>query len=224
MRASFTFAGSEDPRATERLGLIDRMHGVMCGLLTEIEEGGMASPPWPPFRAPTLGVPNLTVSRLLKMLNELQRPRTDPGDGEAGRVLDTQIEAQVHGPIDLHRDVELLVADPAFAATATGTMLRELGVRYEIPVQWHCGFQLPVREVPDNFRGPAMPRLAQRIAGSNGTLDAAVIGIAEASLHEQPDAWRDWGSHAEALQHLKQLWHVLVHHGVPARGTRSPTS
>jgi hypothetical protein len=224
MRTSFTFAGSEDPRATERLGLIDRMHGVMCGLLTEIEEGGMASPPWPPFRAPTLGVPNLTVSRLLKMLNELQRPRTDPGDGKAGRVLDTQIEAQVHGPIDLHRDVELLVADPAFAATATGTMLRELGVRYEIPLQWHCGFQLPVREVPDNFRGPAMPRLAQRIAGSDGTLDAAVIGIAEASLHEQPDAWRDWGSHAEALQHLKQLWHVLVHHGVPARGTRSPTS
>ena len=179
----------------------------------------MAAPPWPPFRAPTLGVPNLTVARLLKILNELRSPRRDPADGEAGRVLDTQIEAQVHGPLDLHRDVELLVVDPAFATTATGTTLRELAVKYEIPMQWHCGFRLPVGEVPDNFRGPAMPRLAHRIAGRDGTLDASVIGIAEASLHEQPDAWREWGTHAEALQHLKQLWHVLVHYGLPARGT-----
>jgi hypothetical protein len=177
----------------------------------------MASPPWPPFRAPTLGVPNLTVGRLLDVLKELPQPRRNSGDGDAGRALDTQIEAQVHGPIDLHEDVELLVADPAFAATTSGTILRELSMRYEIPLRWHCGFRLPVREVPDDFRGPAMPRLAQRIAGNDGTLDVAVIGSAEASLNEQPDAWRDWGSHAEALQHLKQLWHVLVHYGSPAR-------
>jgi len=224
MRASFTFMGSEDPRASERLGTIGRMHSVMAALLAEIEEGGMATPPWPPFRAPTLGVPSLTVVRLMDVLNELPRQRTDPADGEAGRVLDTQIEAQVHGPIDLDRDVELLVADPAFVATATGTVLRELALRYEIPLRWHCGFRLPVREVPDDFRGPAMPRLAQRIAGNDGTLDVAVIGSAEASLHEQPDSWRDWGTHADALQHLKQLWHVLVHYGLPALGTRGLTS
>ena len=224
VRTSFTFAGSEDPRATERLGMMDRMHSVMAALLSEIEAGGMASPPWPPFRAPTLGIPNLTVVRLMDVLMELRLPRRDPADENAGRVLDTQIEAQVHGPIDLHRDVELLVADPAFAATATGTMLRELTVRYEIPLRWHCGFWLAVREVPDNFRGPEMPRLAQRIAGFDGILDAAVIGSAEASLHQQPDRWRDWGSHAEALQHLKQLWHVLVHHGLPARARTGPIS
>jgi hypothetical protein len=55
-------------------------------------------------------------------------------------------------------------------------------------------------------------------------LDAAVIGSAATSLHEQPDAWRDYGSHAEALQHLKQLWHVLVHYGSPARGTLGSAS
>jgi hypothetical protein len=223
MRTSFTFAGSEDPRAPERLGIIGRMHSVMGGLLAEIEEGGMASPPWPPFRAPTLGVPNLTIARLLDVLKKLPQPRRDPAIGDAGRVLDTQIEAQVHGPIDLHRDVELLVADPAFAATAIGKILSELALRYEIPLQWHCGFRLPVRDVPDDFRGPEMPRLAQRIAGSDGTLDAAVIGIAEASLHKQPDEWREWGKHAEVLQHLKQLWHVLVHYGLPARSATVPT-
>ena len=58
--------------------------------------------------------------------------------------------------------------------------------------------------------------LAPRIAGDDGTLDAAVIGSAEALLHERPEEWRDWGSHAEALQHLKQLWHVLILYGFPA--------
>jgi hypothetical protein len=61
--------------------------------------------------------------------------------------------------------------------------------------------------------------LAQRILGHDGMLDVSVIGRAEASLHEQADTWLDWGTHAEALQHLKQLWHVLVHYGSPSRGT-----
>jgi hypothetical protein len=224
MRTSFTFMGSEDPRATERLGVIDQMDCVMTALLAEIEEGGMASPPWPPFRAPTLGVPNLTVFRLLKdIIKDLQQPRREPAEGELGRVLDTEIEAQVHGPIELHRDVELLVADPAFVETPTGARLRELALRNGIPLRWHPGFRLSVNDVPDYFRGPAMVRLASRIAGEDGMLDAAVIGSAEPSLRKQPDSWREWGDYAEALQHLKQLWHVLVHYGLPARDTR-PTS
>jgi hypothetical protein len=208
--------GSEDPQAIDRLGLIDRMNCVMDALLSEIEDGGTTSPPWPPFRAPTLGVHNLTVPRLLDMLLQLAEPRRDPAEGSAGRVLDTQVEAQVHGPIDLQHDIELLVVDPAFATTVTGATLRQAVSRYRIPLRWHCGFRLHVRDVPADFRGPAMPRLARRIAGDDGMLDAAVIGSAEASLHERPDEWRDWGSHAEALQHLKQLWHVLVHYGFPA--------
>jgi hypothetical protein len=49
-RTSFTFMGSENPRATERVGTIGRMHSVMAALLAEIEAGGMATPPWPPYR------------------------------------------------------------------------------------------------------------------------------------------------------------------------------
>jgi hypothetical protein len=66
-----------------------------------------------------------------------------------------------------------------------------------------------------------MPLLAQRIAGKDGTLTAAVIGAAEASLRKQPDSWQEWGNQEVALQHLKQLWHVLVHYGLPAH---SPTA
>jgi hypothetical protein len=223
-RTSFTFMGSEDPRAMERIGLIDRMDCVMGALLAEIQEGGMATPPWPPFSAPTLGVPYLTVARLLDILEELAEPRRDPAEGDPGRVLDTAIEAQVHGPIDLQRDCELCVADPAFADTATGMILGELALKYEIPLGWHSGFRLSVREVPDDFRGPAIPRLARLIAGDDGLLDAAVIGSAEALLHTEPDAWRDYGSHDQVLIHLRQLWHVLVHYGSPAHRRRAPTS
>ena len=38
-RTSFTFAGSEDPRATERLGMIGQLDNVMAALFAEIEAG-----------------------------------------------------------------------------------------------------------------------------------------------------------------------------------------
>ena len=212
-RTSFTFAGSEAPLAPERLGLIDALDSVMAALFAEIEDGAMATPPWPPFRAPTLGVRDLTIARLLNLVGQLANSRPAPRDLEPGRVLDTQIEAQVHGPIELHEDVELLVADPSFAPTPTGELLRQLASRYGFALHWHSGFRLCVADVPDDFRGPEMPRLARRIAGDGGTVDAAVIGAAEATLHTQPETWRDWGTHAEVLQLFKQLWHLLVHYG-----------
>jgi len=74
----------------------------------------------------------------------------------------------------LRQDVELLVADPAFAETATGTILREVASTYRIPLRWHSGFQLPVDNVPDDFRGPAMPLLAQRLAGKGETMPGEI--------------------------------------------------
>jgi hypothetical protein len=212
-RTSFTFAGSEDPRAPERLGTIGCLDAVMAALFEEIEAGGVAAPPWPPFRAPTLGVPDLTVPRILDRMGALATPRPDPANLRPGRVLDTQIEAQVHGPVDLREDVELLVADPSFAQADTGGTLHKLATRYGFPLRWHGGFALRVADVPDDFRGPAMPQLARAIAGDDGVIDAAVIGAAETRLHREPDRWREWGTHAEGLQLLKQLWHVVVHCG-----------
>jgi hypothetical protein len=216
-RCSFTFSGSEQAFAVERLGTIDRMASVMTALLREVASGEGARVPWPPFVAATLGIENLTIPRLLDILcRELPLPPTDPSTATPGRVLDSCVEAQIHGPINLRHDTERLVIDPAFNGTPTGEMLKEISRRYEIPIQRHCGFQLPLHAVPDDFRGPAMPKLARRIA-VNGLVDAAVIGAAEATLYSQPELWRDWGSFEETLQHLKQLWHVVVHYGAPAR-------
>jgi hypothetical protein len=189
------------------------MDNVMSELLAEIEAGGMAAPPWPPFHAPTLGLPGVTIPRLLEILKGLALPRQATVGRAPGRVLDTQIEAQVHGPIDLRRDVDVLVADPAFSETSTGAVLRALAARYDFPLRWHGGFRLAVHDVPDDFRGPQMPKLAARIAGHDGVIDAAVIGLAEAWLYRRPEEWRDWAGPEDTLDHLKQLWHVLVHYG-----------
>jgi hypothetical protein len=215
-RCTFTFSGSEQTLAIERLGTIDKMVSVMAALVREVASGQGARVPWPPFVAPTLGIENLTIPHLLKVLcRELPLPWPDPTTGTPGRVLDSCVEAQVHGPINLRCDIERLVIDPAFDGTPTGKILNEISCKYTIPIQRHCGFQLPVDAVPDDFRGPAMPKLARRIA-RNGLVDAAVIGVAEVTLYSQPDLWQDWGSREETLQHLKQLWHVVVHYGGPA--------
>ena len=214
-RCSFTFSGSELSLVPQRLGTIDRMTCVMEALIGEVALGEGARTPWPPFVAPTLGVEGLTVPRLLDILcRKLPTTPPDPSTGIPGRVLDSCVEAQIHGPISLRHDIERLVIDPAFDGTFTGEILSQISCKYEIPIQRHCGFQLRVDEVPDNFRGQAMPKLAQRVA-QNGLVDAAAIGSAEATLYSQAETWRDWGSREETLQHLKQLWHVVVHYGTP---------
>jgi uncharacterized protein DUF3626 len=215
-RTTFTFMGSEDGRAAQRIGTIQRMDTVLAPLMEEIEQGGTTAPPWPPYRAPTLGVPDLTVNRLLRRCDQLIENRRDVADANPGRVLDTQIEAQVHGPVSLDQDVEWLVADPAFSETGTGTLLRALSERYCFPLRWHCGFRLTLDAVPDDFRGPAMPSLARRVADGSGSIDAAAIGRAQVSLGQRPGEWVAWGNEAEVLQLLKQLWHVVVHYGSPA--------
>jgi Protein of unknown function (DUF3626) len=215
-RTSFTFSGSEQQDAAERLGTIDQVECVLAPLLAEVANGAGAQVPWPPFTAPTLGVANLTVPGLLERVSrELVLTRTNASSGAAGRVLDTGLEAQVHGPIDLQRDVERLVADPAFSGTPTGDCLNELSRKFCFPLDWHVGFRLSARDVPGAFRGPAVSKLARRIAG-DGVVDAAVIGAAQRSLRLCPEDWRDWGTPDDTLEHLKQLWHVLVHYGEPA--------
>lgn len=215
-RTSFTFMGSEQPDAADRMGSIDAMEGVLAPLCDEVASGRGAAVPWPPFAAPTLGVGQLTVPALFHRIStELPRPRADPSTGVAGRVLDSQIEAQVHGPVQMDQDVDCVVADPSFAGTETGSCLEALCRKHGLRLGWHVGFQLAWQDVPDDFRGPVMPRLAQRIA-RDGMLGAACIGEAQRSLRFHPEEWCEWGTPAEALQHLKQLWHVLVHYGRPA--------
>jgi hypothetical protein len=53
--------------------------------------------------------------------------------------------------------------------------------------------------------------------GGAQRLDAANIGAAAAGVIRDPERWSDWGAPAEVLQHLKDLWVLVVAHGEPVR-------
>jgi hypothetical protein len=163
------------------------------------------------------GVRDLTVPALIRRLrSEFGLPLGAYAVSEPVRNLNYYVEAQVHGDIDLASDADALIADPSFLGTDTGDTLLALCSKYDLKLGWHHGFHLAAEAVPRDFRGPAMPSLARRVARS-GVVDASAIGAAVRDLHENPDAWSDRGTFDDVLQELKLLWHVLVRYGNAVR-------
>lgn len=108
-------------------------------------------------------------------------------------VLDDYIEAQVHGEVDLARDVEALVLDPSYRGTEIEAAARNLGT-----VEWHDGFRIAAEELlrhPD-YRGPEFTALGAELA-EDGQLDPRILGKATG----QDD------------QALKRVWHLLARFG-----------
>jgi hypothetical protein len=202
-RTTFSFGDSHtEPRD---LGTIDAFDSVLAGLLEATSSTGVA-----------LGRAETSVDSLIEVIKEQPSARvvgTDP----PGRALDDYIEAQVHGRVELAADAEAIVADPSFRGTEIGHVLGETARRHGLELSWHVGFELDAAEVPTEFRGPAIPVIAQRIAREFGAgsprLHAELIGRAARSVVTDPDRWKDWDTPAETLQRIKQLWHVLVQFG-----------
>ncbi|MFE6223118.1 DUF3626 domain-containing protein [Streptomyces sp. NPDC057854] len=121
-------------------------------------------------------------------------------EADAADPLDDYVEAHVHGPVEVARDVEALVLDPSHRGTAVEAAARRL----PCPVEWHGGFRLTVAELrrhPD-FRGPEYVELGARIA-VDGLLTPRIVQ--DASL-----------SPAYAPQDVKRVWHYLARFGAPA--------
>lgn len=123
-------------------GPIDAFAGVLAGLLEAVDA-----------RRFTLGRDDLTVAALVAAV--LARP-AEPFLRRHGRSLDEYLEAQLHGPLLLSRDVELLVCDPSFRATPCDEVLQALAARHAIPLAWHQGFRLAFTSIDAEFRGPAV--------------------------------------------------------------------
>ena len=116
-------------------------------------------------------------------------------------ALDDYVEAQVHGPVLLDRDVEALVLDPCYQ----GTEIEDAARRLPGAVEWHPGYRLSVEELrrhPD-FRGREFVDLGARIA-VDGFLNPLIIGTASRS-----------GDHDQ--QSLKRVWHCLARFGEPGK-------
>lgn len=121
-------------------------------------------------------------------------------EADAQDALDDYVEAQVHGPVRLDRDVEALVLDPSHRGTAVEKAAARLGC----PVEWHDGFRLTVEELrrhPD-YRGPEFVELGARLA-VDGLLDPRILGEAAAA------------DHGHDPQALKRVWHCLARFGAP---------
>jgi hypothetical protein len=114
--------------------------------------------------------------------------------------LDDYIEAHVHGPLRLDRDVEALVLDPSFR----GTEVEHAAARRACPVEWHSGYRLAVAELRchPGYRGPEYVELGVALA-RDGQLDPRVIG--DAARTGRYDG-----------QDLKRVWHCLARFGSPA--------
>jgi hypothetical protein len=112
-------------------------------------------------------------------------------------LLDDYVEAHVHGPVLMGRDVEALVLDPCYRGTMVERAAAELPVRTE----WHHGFRLSVRELSRHpaYRGPEYVALGRSLA-RDGYLDGRIIGEA-----------RDTGAYDP--QALKRVWHYVARYG-----------
>lgn len=130
----------------------------------------------------------------------------------ASRQLDGYVEAQVHGGVDLADDVEAMVLDPSFRGSDVEQHLATAAARHGFELVWHRGSELAVADVPDHFRGPSMPALARRVAGSRGVVHASAIGIA-ASEHPYEDPTPLGDPPESPSQQLKYLWHTLLAYG-----------
>lgn len=130
----------------------------------------------------------------------------------ASRDLDGYIEAQVHGGVSLGDDVVEMVLDPSFRGTQVERDLATAAERFGFEIRLHSGSELHVRDVPADFRGPTMPELAAQVAGSDGIVNANVIGVAAArERFEEPSRLGDPPD--GPLQQLKYLWHAVVAYG-----------
>lgn len=111
--------------------------------------------------------------------------------------LDDYVEAQVHGVVDLTRDIEAL--DPCYR----GTLIQTAARRLACPIQWHSGFALTTTELRRNpsYRGLEFVDLGVSLA-RHGRLNPRIIG----------DASRT-GRYDE--QALKRVWHYVARFGSP---------
>lgn len=218
-RTTFLFGDSAGGSAD--LGLIGDFAPVLAPLLESAAAGEGA-----------LGRPGVSlqtfVSGLLRGDHTRRRGAFAPAVTHA---LNDYIEAQVHGEVNLARDVEAVAIDAAFRETETGELLLASSRRHGFEVEWHAGLQLRLAEIPltapEASGRPLMRwqefcadgrayKLAQRVADeqtSAARLDAVNIGQAAVSVVREPERWRDWGAAEQVLVHLKDLWLMLVAHG-----------
>ncbi len=143
------------------------------------------------------------------------------GAHRSARELDRYIEAQVHGTVELERDVLAIVLDPSFRRTAVERAIASAAERFGFAVEWNEGSEVAPEAIPPSFRGAEMLPLARRTARDDGLVDAAAIGRALAELRfTAPSVTGDPESSPQ--QRYKKLWHCCLAFGRPSSADPHP--
>lgn len=208
-RATFCVEDSHRNADEARLvdiGTIDEPMSLLAGLLERAATTGQA-----------LAMSHGDVAGLVAALQAPIRSGAHPDAVvPIGRALDSTeyIEAQLHGPIDLARDVARIVIDPSFVDTETGTALRAAADRFGVEISCHHGYCLDMADYRDTrvreFRGPDVGALALRVHRDycvpGEPITAHAIGLAAREPAAATDPVRQW---------IKQVWHTMVAFGRP---------
>lgn len=138
--------------------------------------------------------------------------RTAPSEPRLARRLDGPLEAQVHGPVDLGRDVEAISVDPSFVGTPVADGLALVHARFGVP--WHTG--PPVERSAQGWSTTRDQELVRRAlqerASSGQPCTAAWVGVvARSSLW----AWTS-GDDKVIGEIAKFLWNELFSPTRPA--------
>jgi len=112
-------------------------------------------------------------------------------------ILDSYIEAQIHGFVSLAADVQYLALDPVYRSTE----IEEHAQALSVPIRWHEGYELSIEQMSyhPNYRGTRYINIAKELA-VDGKLDALILGAAV-------------NSGAYAVQDIKKLWQYLARFG-----------
>lgn len=142
-------------------------------------------------------------------MDQFDRAPRDPAlEPEGGDLLDGYVEAQVHGIVDLSRDVEAVVLDPCYSGTSVEAVARRL----PFAVEWHEGRVLTVADLAEHhhYRDPGAQAAGRAIA-RDGLINARIIGDAARTGAFDP-------------QDLKQVWHLTARFGRPLHPTTDETA
>ena len=110
--------------------------------------------------------------------------------------LDNYIEAHIHGPLVIDRDIEALVLDPSFR----GSRLEEKAQTLGCEIEWHAGFRLPVHQSKEcqKYRGPDAADAIVHLAESGYITPARLSQARETELDYQTAKW---------------VWHCMARFG-----------
>ncbi len=197
-RSSYTYGGNQGDLMHEKTGTWENLDRVILALLVAREQDHI------------LGLKEKSLGELLHRIGVKEEYQRE--NRSLGNALDSFVEAQIHGPVDLEKDAVKLVADSSFRETEIHTAFKELSNRFKLEIDWYPGYALPIAEVPSHFRGYEIGPLVKRIA-TDGILTTAKIGEAANAFQRGPESWPYLGEGQEPLTYFRRVWHALLYHG-----------